>query len=105
MKDVLQNLQPGMKVLAQHGLVAPTVGHELANQRGHVVAEAELAWPGGLLVVLRSDQADMESIWQDVGWRVLLLDAAGEKLADSSDWAAAVVQILHQITILEETLQ
>lgn len=105
MKDVLQNLQPGMKVLAQHGLVAPTVGHELANQRGHVVAEAELAWPGGLLVVLRSDQADMESIWQDVGWRVLLLDAAGEKLADSSDWAAAVVQILHQTTILEETLQ
>lgn len=102
--STLEALQPGLKLLAQQGLAVPAVGHELANARGHVVAEAELAWPEQLLVVLRPDQADMKGIWLGAGWRVLVLDAADEKVFDTEKWAAEVVKTLNNTTIIEEVL-
>ena len=105
MKDTLQPLQTGMKVLAQMGLPAPVVGHELADQRGNVVADAELAWPDALLVVLRADQADMESIWLEAGWGVLILDATGEKMTDGTEWTAAVGQTISQTTTDQKASQ
>lgn len=71
-------------------MVAPTVGYELADYRGNVVADAELAWPEQLIVVLREDQTDMQGVWTDAGWRVLLLDDAGQSVGDGTDWVIAV---------------
>ena len=84
----------GMKRLAQQGLPSPVVGHELADLRGDVVAEAELAWPDNQLVVLTAEQADMANMWSEAGWRVVVLDSAGEAVAGGGDWFVAVVQAM-----------
>ena len=100
--STLEALQSGLTLLARQGLPAPIVGYELANSRGHVVAEAELAWPDALLVVLRADQTDMESQWTDAGWRALVMDQPENKVFDASEWATAVAQALTETTTIEE---
>ena len=91
---VLASLVPGMKRLADQGLSAPVVGHELADEQGMVVAEAELAWPDLTLVVLTAGQADLASIWDAAGWRVMVLDDAGENVGGNGEWSVAVVQAM-----------
>lgn len=90
----VQVLQVGMKALSQMGTLAPLVGHELADTKGNVVADAELAWPDQLIVVLRDDQADMQGVWVGAGWRVLLVDDAGMSEDGSADWVSAIGQMM-----------
>jgi DEAD/DEAH box helicase domain-containing protein len=49
---------------------------ELADEKGKVLADAELTWVGEKLAVLRPDQNDLIEVWQAAGWTVDLLDDA-----------------------------
>ena len=89
--------------LADHTLVAtgtgnlgampPVIGHELANDRGTVVAEAEMAWPASHLVLLTFDQSDLEAIWKNAGWNTLVLDEDAATVGEMS-WTDAVCDAL-----------
>ena len=89
MELTLPPLRPGMQALAQQDVMAPLVGHELADDRGEVVAEAELAWPDQQLVLLTHEQADMADVWIREGWRAMVLEMSGTSIA-GADWFAAV---------------
>lgn len=67
-------VRPGLRELAMSGAEPPTVGYELADERGVVVAEAELAWPEHHVVLLTSTQGDMGDAWSKSGWHVVALD-------------------------------
>lgn len=91
--SVLVPLKPGMVRLAQAGAGIPEVGPELADDKGRVLAEAELVWSAAQVAVLRSDQADMAQAWAAQGWTVLCLD---EDLTQctAQPWEAAAATAL-----------
>ena len=89
----LEQLRPGLRQLAMNGAPAPIVGHELADQRGVVVAEAELAWLSVHGVVLTFEQADLADAWRAAGWRVLVLDENVATIAGTG-WVDAVSEML-----------
>ena len=70
----VESLRPGLHTLARLGATPPVIGHELANERGVVIAEAEMAWVDSHLVLLTFDQADLQGIWKSNGWKTLVLD-------------------------------
>ena len=67
-------LRAGLRSLAGLGANAPVVGHELADARGEVIAEAELAWVAQQIVLLTFDQSDLAKSWKTAGWQALVLD-------------------------------
>jgi DEAD/DEAH box helicase domain-containing protein len=85
----LEPLRPGLYTLASLSAMPPVIGHELANERGVVVAEAEMAWPESQLVLLTFDQIDLESIWKSNGWKTLVLDQQCS-VVDGAPWTDAV---------------
>lgn len=89
----LGQLRPGLRQLALNGAPPPIVGHELADLRGVVVAEAELAWPSAHGVVLTFEQADLAEAWRAAGWRVLVLDEDVATIAGTG-WVDAVSEML-----------
>lgn len=74
--QTLDALALGLKVLATTGAPPPEVGMELADEKGKVLADAELTWVGEKLAVLRPDQDDLVDTWKAAGWAVELLDEA-----------------------------
>lgn len=74
LEQLLEPLKPGMVRLAQAGAAVPEIGPELADDKGRVVADAEMIWAAAHVAVLRSDQADMAQEWTAQGWTVLCLD-------------------------------
>lgn len=93
-KQVLTPMQAGMHLLAQAGAQPPEVGTELADEKGKVVADAELCWAAEKLVLLRDDQADLFDNWSQQGWAVLVMDETTTKIGDQ-EWAAAVAKRLN----------
>jgi DEAD/DEAH box helicase domain-containing protein len=77
-KDVfgqaMRPLEGGLRQLAHAGAPLPEVGLELADEKGNVLADAEIGWPGARVVVLRPDQADMAAAWMSEKWGVVQLD-------------------------------
>jgi DEAD/DEAH box helicase domain-containing protein len=96
-EQALAAIQPGLCELALLQVQAPLMGHELANDRHQVVAEAEMAWPSSLLVVLTADQEDMGHDWADAGWTVLVLSEDYLTIATKT-WVQAVVEKLNMNT-------
>ena len=92
--QALVPMQPGLRELALLQVTAPLMGHELANDRKQVVAEAEMAWPHLLLVVLTADQEDMTKEWSDAGWTVLVLSEDYQTIAEQP-WVQAVAEKLN----------
>jgi DEAD/DEAH box helicase domain-containing protein len=90
LSQALSVLSPGLQQIAVANITPPLVGHELADAKGQVVAEAELAWPASLLVVLRADQDDMAVQWQAAGWQVVVLDEAGLHVQTQA-WQSVVI--------------
>jgi DEAD/DEAH box helicase domain-containing protein len=86
-------LRSGLRTLARLGAMPPVIGHELANERGLVVAEAEMAWADSHLVLLTFDQVDLESVWKSNGWKTLVLDE-DFTFVDGSPWTDAVCSAL-----------
>jgi DEAD/DEAH box helicase domain-containing protein len=88
--QTLDLLRPGLRELAALQALLPLIGHELANERNQVVAEAEMAWPDKRLVLLTAEQEDMADAWAGVGWTVLQLSENDLMLA-GMPWPEAVV--------------
>jgi len=76
--QALPAVHAGLKALVASGLPPPLAGHELADERGHVVAEAELAWPQYRLVVLLPEQEDLMPAWRGAGWQPVLAKLEGD---------------------------
>ena len=93
-EQTLQGLQTGARLLAEAKATVPCVGHELADDRGDVLAEAELAWPDERLVVLTPGQDDMKPIWVDEGWTVMVLSDDLQTIG-AEPWWQAVGQALN----------
>lgn len=85
----VEGLRSGLRALANLGVMPPVIGHELADDRGMVVAEAEMAWLAVHLVLLTSDQSDLAVIWKSGGWRTLVLDEDGATINGAS-WTVTV---------------
>ena len=88
-EQALPAVHAGLRTLASAGLAPPLPGHELADDRGRVQAEAELAWPRYRVVVLLPDQQDLAEAWQQAGWRVVLVAPAGQ----GAQWAEQVREL------------
>ena len=91
--QVLSALQPGLRQLALAGAALPEVGLELADAKGRVLADAELAWPAAKVLVLRPDQGDLASLWAAADWQVLRLDDSHTAIA-GQPWAWALAPLL-----------
>jgi DEAD/DEAH box helicase domain-containing protein len=91
--QVVGMLKPGLTLLAHSGALLPEVGMELADEKGMVLADAELAWSAARLVVLRPDQEDLADSWQRAQWEVVVLDAT-LSLAGGQPWQSVVAQRL-----------
>jgi DEAD/DEAH box helicase domain-containing protein len=85
----VEELRSGLHTLARLGAMPPVMGCELANERGMVVAEAEMAWADSHLVLLTFDQVDLESVWKSNGWTTLVLDE-NCSVVDGAPWTDAV---------------
>lgn len=86
----MSTLTVGLKLLADAQVAPPIVGYELADAKGQVVADAELAWLDKQLVVLRQDQDDLVPAWMAAGWHVGLLDSEG-LFIQTQDWHTVVL--------------
>ena len=93
LEQALEELRSGLTQLAHAGAVIPEIGLELVDEKGVVIADAELAWPTVKLAVLRLDQEDMENIWQAAGWTTLMLDEIYE-LIEGQPWYVATATAL-----------
>jgi len=91
--QALSNLKPGLTMLAHAGAPIPDVGLELADEKGCVLADAEMAWTHAKVAVLRPDQEDMTQSWQDAGWKVVLLDES-LTLASGKPWPLVIAPLL-----------
>jgi DEAD/DEAH box helicase domain-containing protein len=101
-EQTLQPLRSGLLQLAGWNAPLPLIGHELADDRGHVVAEAEMAWPDQRLVVLTAGQDDLSAGWMKAGWDVLQLSDDYLTVADVP-WASAVALKLNlEISVAKE---
>ena len=61
------------------GLSPPDeVGYEL-EQGGEVVAEAELAWIGGKLVLLMPAHRDYQVVWEEHAWKTVIAEGEWQK--------------------------
>lgn len=71
------------QALIERGFSAPTVGYELVNEEGEIIAEAELAWPSKQVALLLPEQQHIEDIFKAIGWSVVVSElniAAFEQL-------------------------
>ena len=85
----IELLRPGLKTLADLGATPPVIGYELADDRGMVVAEAEMAWAASHLALLTFDQSDLAVVWKSGGWQTLVLDEDSATV-DGALWIDAV---------------
>jgi DEAD/DEAH box helicase domain-containing protein len=95
--QTLEQYRPGLRELAALQALLPLIGHELANARNQVVAEAEMAWPDKRLVLLTAEQEDMADTWSEAGWTVLQL-SENELMLAGVPWAEAVAAKLNNQT-------
>jgi DEAD/DEAH box helicase domain-containing protein len=85
-EQAVGGVQAGMRTLADMDAPPPDhVGFEIASDAGEVIAEAELAWVVGNIVLLHPEQSDYEPVWREDGWSVVL--AEGE-------WQAKVAALI-----------
>jgi DEAD/DEAH box helicase domain-containing protein len=93
LEQCLGPLAEGLKALAQGGAALPEVGTELADDKGVVLADAELTWVTAKLAVLRADQEDLVGAWKAAGWSVTLLDESATAV-EGNPWHVTVAERL-----------
>ena len=65
-----REVQGWMEALSRHGVEAPVVGYELLDEKGRVVAEAELAWVSRRVAVLvGAGSEEAAASFHTHGWR------------------------------------
>ena len=90
LQQALPAVHAGLRQLAAAKVQPPLAGYESADGRGRVAAEAELAWPDQRVAVLLPEQHDLGTVWQQAGWRVVLVSAA----AGDTGWAERVLTMV-----------
>ncbi|GAB3771907.1 DEAD/DEAH box helicase [Ramlibacter monticola] len=95
LSEAMPALSAGLKELAGQGASVPEVGLELADEKGRVLADCELAWTASKLVVLRSDQEDVGDAWRAEHWTVILLNDAAE--VQGEPWQIAAAKCLNLV--------
>ncbi|MCF5517224.1 DEAD/DEAH box helicase [Pseudomonas sp. PA-3-11C] len=75
-----QDVQLWGLVLSGLGVTAPEVGYELMDEKGRVIAEAELAWPDARTAVLLPDTGAEAALFTGQGWHSFTAD--GSELPD-----------------------
>lgn len=68
-----ERLLDWLRTCKQTGWEAPEAMHELADSRGVLIAEAEVAWSQRKLAVVSAEQTRYAEAYQREGWRVVLL--------------------------------
>lgn len=69
-----QEVQAWGLALAALGASAPQPGYELMDDKGRVIAEAELAWPDATAAVLMPGTATDSALFVEQGWHVFTAD-------------------------------
>lgn len=69
-----QEVQAWGLALAALGANAPQPGYELMDDKGRVIAEAELAWPDALTAVLMPGTTTDSALFVEQGWHVFTAD-------------------------------
>jgi hypothetical protein len=85
--EAVTEVAEGLRQLMAQGIPAPMVGYEWAGTAGAILAEAELAWEGARIAILRADQEEQASSWQTIGWTVLTV---------TEDWVTAVLTVFRR---------
>jgi DEAD/DEAH box helicase domain-containing protein len=75
------HIHPFLSFLVAHGVPLPEPGFELCDEKGEIIATAELGWPDKKIAFLRDNEKDYEQIFGAKGWRTVALDAV---IADPS---------------------
>jgi DEAD/DEAH box helicase domain-containing protein len=78
-----EDLLVALDQMEQESWPRPEVGYELANERGKVIAEAELAWPGAKVAVLLTD--DDQDVWAQAGWCAFTVDQFASAMGTIKD--------------------
>lgn len=84
-EEALDEAKPLMKALAEVNVALPIQQFELVNDKGAVIAEAELCWPDSKIVVLLDEQMEEAPMFEKQGYTVL-------KLEDEYDTVVAVLK-------------
>ena len=71
-------LRTAMRQWAAAGRPVPEVGFELADDKGQVRTEAELAWPTKRMAVLHGERAEGAAAFKQADWRVFAVGKDGE---------------------------
>ena len=71
--EAIGDAEEGLRALFAAGTPPPTVGYELQDETGVVVAEGELAWPLQHVTVLLAEAAEHKAIWESRGWHAVIL--------------------------------
>jgi DEAD/DEAH box helicase domain-containing protein len=74
--DVAPRLHPLLQGIQESGGPPPEPGYELADDRGVIIATAELAWPGARFAVLRDDETQFAELFEKAGWKTMNLEDA-----------------------------
>ena len=72
-KQASEAVNDWMQQAKDSGLPIPEVFFELANDKGVVVAEGELAWPQAKVVLLTEEQSSFKSEFERAGWEIITL--------------------------------
>jgi len=62
---------PLLKKIIKHNLEIPILGYDLLNDRGTIIAEADLAWATTKLCILNQRQEQNSEKFETAGWTVL----------------------------------
>lgn len=83
-------LHAAMRQWAAAGLPAPVPGFELTDDKGQVLAEAELAWPTQHIAVLHGEQRGKAALFRAKGWRICRSDdnMAEQVISTVAGWHA-----------------
>ncbi|GLI35199.1 DEAD/DEAH box helicase [Desulforhabdus amnigena] len=65
-----QRIHPFLSVVAANGIALPEAGFELSDDRGAVIASAELGWPTLKVAFLVDEEMERALLFTERGWKV-----------------------------------
>jgi len=67
-------IHPLLSFLVTHNLPLPEAGFELCDEKGEIIATAELSWPAKKIAFLRENEQGYEHVFTANGWRSAALN-------------------------------
>jgi DEAD/DEAH box helicase domain-containing protein len=75
--EVVEELRGPLARWLEQGGEQPLIGFELQGDGGEIIAESELAWLETRTAGLLPEQAEYQELFEQQGWRVVMLDDSG----------------------------